>query len=152
MALGQGLAEGVAAGWGVLPGLVGTAPCGEAGGRPGLAACADQGIAVAQLQAKPGDVAVFGEGTEPEGDLGQFDRDRVEVDAEDVVVGQIHLDALLGAGIVGLGDALVTGGLSQFKVFIGELVNRFVDKGRRAHGRFADLQAEQAFGAGGSVG
>ena len=117
----------------------------EVGGED-LAAGSDEGVAVVELEAEPGDEGSFVDGIEPEGDLGEFDGDGVEVHAEDVVVGEAHFDFLLFPGVVGVGDGKAGFHLLQAEVGFGELVDGFIEEGGGTDGHFADGEAEDFVG------
>jgi len=86
------------------------------------------------------------DGVEPEGDLGQLDGDGIEVDAEDVAVGNhhAHLAGFLLDGV--MRDVAVEFLLLAPDVGIGQLVDRLVEEGGGPHGRLADGQPQDRVG------
>ena len=77
-------------------------------------------------------------GIEPQRHFGQLYGHGVEVHAEHIVVGNVHLHALAFGGVGVVGDGLAGLLLSGLQVGFGQLVDGFVQKGRTAHGRLAD--------------
>lgn len=111
-----------------------------------FAAGTDEGVSAGELEAEPGDESSFVDGVEPEGDFREIDGGGVEIDAEDVVVGDehFHLLALLGVVVVRDGDAGFL--LLSLEVGFGELVDGFVGKCSGTDGHFANGQAEDFIG------
>lgn len=112
----------------------------------GFAAGADEGVAAGELEAEPGDEGRFVDGVEPKGNLGEFNGGGVEIDAEDVVVGEEHFHPLPFAGVVLVGDGLAEFSLLFPQVGFGELVDGFVEEGGGADGHLADGEVEDLVG------
>ena len=81
--------SGTSFGRGRQPGLLG-----QLGRRVHRAAGADQRVAAAQVQAEPRGLQAGDHGVEPQRDLGQLDGGGVEVDAVDLVQGEVGLHLL----------------------------------------------------------
>ncbi len=136
----------------------------QLGGGEDLVPGAHEGVAAAELGAEPGheEAAIGGgrggvggvggvgagaeDGVEPEGDLGELEGDGVLVDAEDVVVGDVHLHSLELVAVARLGDALAQLLLALGEVALGELVDGLVEEGCAAHGGLADGQGQELGG------
>lgn len=101
-----------------------------------------------QLITEPGHKGIATDGVEPERDFGQLDRYRVQVDAEHVVIGDIHLHPLQLAGVAILRNAFALGLLLVVQIGFGQLVDGFVQEGRTAHRRLADGQMQDSIGPG----
>ena len=147
-------AERDAGGDGRLPGRLAALALAQELGVEHLSAGADERVAGGELEAEPGHEGRGGagvrvvavDGAEPERDLGQLDGDGVEVDAEDVVVGEEHLDALALAGVAVRVEGLAELGLLAAEVGVGELGDGLVEEGGRAHGGLADGEVQDVVG------
>ena len=78
--------------------------------------------------------------------MGKLDGHGVQVDAVDVVVGEVHLDLLELPVVVLLREALIPGFLCVLHVLDGELVDGFVQEGGGAQCRFGNAELENALG------
>ena len=83
-------------------------------------------------------MAALRNGVEPQRHFGQLHGHGVEVHAEHVVVGNVHLHALAFGSVGVVGDGLAGFLLSGLQVGFGQLVDGFVQKGRATHGGLAD--------------
>ena len=103
-----------------------------------FAAGTDEGVSAGELEAEPGDEGSFVDGVEPERDFGEFDGGGVEIDAEDVVVGDEHFHLLEFLDVFVVGDDDAGFLLFPLEVGLGELVDGFVEEGGGADGHLAD--------------
>ena len=115
-----------------------------------LAAAADDGVSALELGAEPRDVGriailsrrklLAADGPEPQRDFGKIRRGRIEVDAEDVVIGDDHLHAGLLRRVLLDRDGLLEFLLLLAKVDVRELIDGLVQERRGSHRRFADRE------------
>ena len=89
---------------------------------------------------------VLVDAVEPQRDLRELERHRVEVHSVDVAVGDVvpHLLQLVAVPVVW--DSLPEFSLLAVEVFLAELVHRFVEECGGAHGRLADGDLEDSIG------
>ena len=94
------------------------------GARVHRAAGADQRVAAAQVQAEPGRLQPGDHGVQPERDLGELDGGGVEVDAVDLVQGDVRLDPLqFGAGTPRGRSSAPSSSWRRRQVLLGELAD-----------------------------
>src|SRR5580704_4496949 len=117
-------------------------------GCPDIAARADQRIATGELQSEPWDegAAAFHlctkHAVEPQRDLRQLERHRVQVDTEDVMVGEPHLHLLPLARIILMRDPPPGLVLLAVEVGVRELADSLVEKRRASHCGLADRELQ----------
>ena len=113
--------------------------------------CPDQRVAAPQVQAEPGRGQALRHGCEPQRDLGELDRGRVQVDAVHVVQREVGLDALqLGLELLRR-DLFAQLLLAAGQVLLGELPDRLDRERARPERRLTDRQAEDFLGRGGGA-
>ena len=112
-----------------------------------LAPRPNQGVAVDQLGAEPGHVTAGENGVQPQRHLGKFHGHGVEVDAVHVAVGDVHFDLLQLRKALVVGNQFPALLLFALQISLGQLVDRFVQKGGAAHGRLANRQTQNLVGA-----
>ena len=99
-----------------------------------------------ELVPEPGDRVAGVDRVEPEGDLGQLDGGGIQVDAVDVVVGQVGLDLLLLEEEVVVRDPGSRLSLLPFEKRLCQLVDRLVGESAAPERRLADRHREDVVG------
>ena len=103
-----------------------------------------QRVAANELEAEPRHVAVLVDAVQPQRYFRQLDRNRIQVHTEDVAVGDEVLHLLQLVGVVGVRDTLPKLTLAPVQVLLRELVDGFVEEGRRTHRRLTDGEVQDS--------
>jgi hypothetical protein len=108
----------------------------------GLTSRTNEGVPGDKLHVEPRYGATGVDGVEPERDLGELNRDRIEVDTIDVIGGNEGLDLLKFLPVLVMPQALIGFNLPGFEIRVSKLVDRLVEKGAATHGRLTNRQLE----------
>ena len=107
---------------------------------------AHQRVATHELITEPRHPAVLVDAVQPQRDLRELQRHRVQVHAVDVAVGDVVPHLLQLVGVPGVRDAPAKLALLAVEVPLRELVHRLVEERGRAHRRLADGELQDAIG------
>ena len=118
----------------------------ELGACEHLTPCTDEAVTGYKLSAKPRDGVVFIDGVEPEGNLGEFDCNRIAVHPVNSIVSKVSLHLLLFEYVVVVPYHPACLALFALEIGISQLIHGFVQKGATAEGGLADVQAKDVVG------
>ena len=107
-----------------------------------LPSCANQGVAIDKLHTKPGHKATLINGIQPQRYLCQLHRNRVQVNAVNIAIGNIHFYLLQLVEAIFISDDLAGFFFLAGNIRFGQLIDGFIQEGCGAHSRLADGQFE----------